>query len=102
MGSKLDLPTYNGKMDPNATMGWVHVLTSFLDCEDISENQRVKIAKSRLKGSTLTWWNFIKDDRVNNEKNLVTTWKKRVNLLRETYVPKDYEVQLHKKRMILR
>lgn len=102
MDSNLDLPTYNGKMDLEAAMDWVDALTSFFDCEDIPKNQRVKISKSRLKGSTVTWWNFTQDDRVKNNKNLVTTWKKMVALLRETYFPKDYEVQIHKKRMSLR
>ena len=83
-------------------MDWVDALNSFFDCEDIPENQKVKISKSKLKSFALTWWNFSHDDRVKNKKNPVTTWKKMVALLRETYVPEDYEVQLHKKRMNLR
>ena len=64
--TKLDSPTYNGKMDLTATMDWIDALTSFFDFEDIPENQRANISKSRLKGFALTWWNFIQDDRVEN------------------------------------
>ena len=69
LDAKFDFPTYDGKMDPDATVDWVNALTSFFDCETIPENQKVKIAKSRLRGSTLVWWNFIQDDRVKNGQN---------------------------------
>ena len=38
LDAKLDLPTYDGKMDPDAAMDWVNALTSFFDCETISKN----------------------------------------------------------------
>ena len=92
----------HGKMDLETAIDWEYVLSSLFECKDIPKNQRVKISKSRLKGPTLTWWNFTQDDIVKSKKNLVTTWKKMVTLLREIYVLGNYEVQLHKKRMSLR
>ena len=62
----------------------------------------MKISKSRLKGFALTWWNFTQEERVKKKRNPVTTWNKKVTLLKETYVPEDYEVQLHKRRMSMR
>ena len=102
MDANLDLPTYNGKMDLDVAMDWVDALTSLFECEDIPKNQRVKIAKSRIKGSTLTWQNFTQENRVKNKRNPVTTWNKMGNLLRETYVLEDYEVQIHKRSMSMR
>ena len=91
MDAKLDLPLYNGKIDLEATMDWVDAPNSLFDCDDILENQSVKIAMSRLKGFSLTWWNLIQDDKMKNEKSPVTTWKKMLALLRETYVLEGYE-----------
>lgn len=102
MDAKLDFPTYNAKMELDATMDWLHALINLFCCEDILENQRVKIAKSMINGSTLMWWNFIQDDRVKKKKNPVTTWKKIVTLLKETCVHEYYVVKIHKKRMSLR
>ena len=54
MDAKINF-TYNGKMDPEAIMDQVDAITNFFDCEGIPKNQRVKIAKSRLKGFALRW-----------------------------------------------
>ena len=55
LDAKFDLPTYDGKMDPDAAMDWVNAVTSFFECKTIPENQKVKIAKSRLRGFALVW-----------------------------------------------
>ena len=72
MDAKLDLPTYDGRMNLNAIVDWVDALNSFFECDEISKNQRMKIAKSKLKRTTLTWWNITQGDRVKNGKGLVT------------------------------
>lgn len=102
MDDKLDLPTYDGRMNPDAAIDWVDGLNSFFECDEILENQRTKIAKSKLKGTALTWWNITQGDRVKNGKGLVTTWTKMEKLFRKAYVLADYEVQLHRRRMNLR
>ena len=38
LDAKFDLPTYDGKMDPDAVVDWVNALTSFFDCETIPKN----------------------------------------------------------------
>ena len=99
MDAKLDLPTYDGRMNPDvaidwvdalnsffecdeilenlrapppSSVDWVDALNSFFECDEILENQRKNIAKSKLKGTTLTWWNITQGDRVKNGKGLVT------------------------------
>lgn len=34
------------------------------ECEGVSEAQKVKFYKSRLRGSTLTWWKYVQDERI--------------------------------------
>lgn len=48
-----------------------------------------------MKGATLTWWNFVQEERVKVEKKKNCSWKKMVSMVRETDLPEDYEVQLH-------
>ena len=38
LDAKFDFPTYDGKMDLDATMDWVNALNSLFDCETIPEN----------------------------------------------------------------
>ena len=54
MNAKLDLPTYDGRVNLDAIVDWVDSLNSFFECDEILENQRTKISKSKLKGAMLT------------------------------------------------
>ena len=38
MDAKLDLPTYDGRMNPDAALDWVDALNSFFECDEIIEN----------------------------------------------------------------
>ena len=42
MEGKLELPTFNGKINVGVALDWMEALTSFFECEDILEKQRVK------------------------------------------------------------
>ena len=59
MEGKLELPTFNGKMNADVALDWIESLTSFFECEDVPKNHRVNMENSKLKGATLTWWSFI-------------------------------------------
>ena len=60
---------YSRKMDPKEVMDWIDALTNFFKCEKIIEHLKVKILKLKLKGSSLTWWNFTQVERVKMDKN---------------------------------
>lgn len=83
-------------------MEWIEGLENHFECESVSEAQKVKVAKSRLRGAVVTWWKFIQDERKKEGKHPTTTWKGMVAKIKETYLLEDYEVQIHKKRKNLR
>ena len=68
----------------------------------MAEAQKVKVTKSRLRGSTITWWKYVQDERVSEGKKLIANWKAIVTKLRENFLPEDYEIQLHKRRQGLK
>ena len=69
MDIKLDLLVYNEKMDLKEVIDLIDALTSFFDCEEILKHQKFKLAKSKLNGLALTWWNFTQVERVKMDKN---------------------------------
>ncbi|GLJ41367.1 hypothetical protein SUGI_0856140 [Cryptomeria japonica] len=52
---KLDLPMYGGKMDNEEVLDWMDSIDNYFDFKEVLEDQKVKLAKTKLKGSTLTW-----------------------------------------------
>lgn len=83
-------------------MDRIESLNNFFECKDIVDNQKMKIAKSKKQGVALTWWNFVQGERLKEGRGMITSWKKMIAEIKRVYVPRDYEVQLHKRRKNLR
>ena len=45
-----------------------------------------------MKGEALTWWNFLQEEKVKEDKKKICSWKKMVFMVKETYLPEYYEV----------
>lgn len=96
------VPLFSGKMDPEVVMEWIEGLENHFECDGVTEAQKVKVAKSRLRGVALTWWKFIQDEHEKEGKRPISTWKGMLSKIREAYIPEDYEIQLHRRRQNLR
>lgn len=73
-------------------------MENHFECDGVTEAQKVRVAKSRLRGCALTWWKFIQTEREKECKKPISTCKGMVSKIREAYMPNDYEIQLHKNR----
>ena len=60
------------------------------------------MAKSRLRGSTLTWWKYLYEERKELDKRPIENWKTMTSKVKEQYLPNNYENQLHNKRKRLK
>lgn len=56
-------------------IGWIEALTSHFEYKEIPEDKRVKLEKARLKGSSLTWWNYVQREIVKEGKSMITSCK---------------------------
>ena len=71
------------------------------ECDGVSDAQNVKVKKSRLRGISLTWWKFVQIEREKEGKSPIATWKGMVTKIGQAYIPKDYKIQLHRRRQYL-
>lgn len=67
------IPLFSGKMDPDLVMDWIEGMENHFECDGITEAQKVKVAKSRLRGSALTWWKFVQTEREKEGKQPIST-----------------------------
>lgn len=44
------IPMFTGRMDAELVMEWIEGMENHFECDEITEAQKVKIAKSRLRG----------------------------------------------------
>ena len=54
-GKPTKLPRFTGKTDAELVLEWIEALENHFECEKVLESQQVKLAKSKIKGATLTW-----------------------------------------------
>ena len=53
------MPLFSEKMESDLVMELTEWLENHFECEGVSKAQKVKVAKSRLRGASLTWWKFV-------------------------------------------
>ena len=88
---------FDGKLEPKSCMEWLEALGKKFEKEEIPTNQRVKLEKSKLKGPTLSRWNFFQNERVEEDKKPTSTWNRMMSEIMKQFVLEDYEVMLHKR-----
>ena len=55
-----------------------------------------------MKGSALSWWNFLQNERKDEGKEPLATWRRMKSEIKRKFVPKDYEVLIHQRLQSLR
>ena len=85
-------------MDVEVVLESLKSIENYFECKGTTEAQKVRFAKSRLKGQALTWWKFVQEERESEGKKPIANWKEMVAKFKERYLLEDYEIQIHKKR----
>ena len=87
---------YDEKLDTNVVLDWISDMEKF-EYETTSNNRKVKIAVTRLKGHALLWWENLQINRQRRGKEKIRTWPKMVNKVKNKFLPADYQVSLLRK-----
>lgn len=80
------LPHFSGRMDIDTVMEWIEGMENHFECEGVTEAQKVKVAKSRLRGAALTWWKYLQEERISMGKLPIANWKAMVSKIKENYL----------------
>lgn len=92
-----EIPTFHGRLNPDECIDWLEAMDSHFECDHIPPSQKVKIAKTKLKGAALSWWNFVQNERAEDGKEPITTWKRMRAEIKRQFVPEDYEILVNQK-----
>lgn len=94
-GSKttIDLPIYHGKMDSEDVLGWIDALDNYFEYEDMDEEKKVKFSKTKLRGTSLTWWSIVQIERLVRGMPTITTWSRMKAMMKDQFLPSDYAIQ---------
>jgi len=77
-------------------------LDKYFECEEVSEDQRVKFAATKMKGHTTLWWYSVQVERRRMNKFPIKKWPRMVAEMKGRFFPKEYQISLHQQVQNLR
>lgn len=93
---KFKLPMYVGKMDNEEVLAWIDALDNF-EFEEVQEDKKEKFTKTKLKGISLTQWNYVQGERFKKGKAQINSWDRMVAKVKTQFLPADYSIQTFRK-----
>ncbi|VFQ93302.1 unnamed protein product [Cuscuta campestris] len=87
---KVDIPTFEGKNDPDDFLEWLETVERVFDFKDVPEEKKVKIVALKFRKYASTWWSNLSTKRRRENKAPVKTWLKMRSLLKKKFLPEQY------------
>lgn len=90
---KLDFPMYSGKLDSKEVLDWIDAMDNYFEYKEVANEQKVKFAKTKLKGLTLTWWNYVQEETVKKSKAKISSRDRMVSKIKIQFLLGDHAIQ---------
>ncbi|GJR51282.1 putative nucleotidyltransferase, ribonuclease H [Tanacetum coccineum] len=91
-GMRINIPEFDGKtLNPEEFIDWLVTVEEVFEFKEVPENKRVSLIATKLRGRASAWWQQLKLTRERTGKPRVTSWRKMKKLLRENFIPHNYQ-----------
>ncbi|XP_021969096.1 uncharacterized protein LOC110864356 isoform X1 [Helianthus annuus] len=87
---KVDIPEYDGKLDPDEFVEWLRTVERVFDYKHTVEEKKVKLVALKLRKYASTWWANVCSQREKLGKEKVRSWSKMKKLLKSKFMPPYY------------
>lgn len=91
---KVDILEFEGRMHSDEFIDWLHMVEQIFEYKDIPVHHNVKIVVIKLKKNTSIWWEHLKKQRACEGKNQIVTWEKMWKLLKNKFLPHNYNKKI--------
>ena len=95
---KLSIQPFKGRNDPEAYIQWETKIEELFSCHICTEEEKVKVAATKLSHYALVWWDKEQKDRRWYGEPVVRTWEEMRKMMRKRYANSYYLEELHKKK----
>nr|GFB17832.1 RNA-directed DNA polymerase [Tanacetum cinerariifolium] len=73
---KFDIPKFDGKIQPDEFLDWLHTIQKVFDFKKVSEDRKMKIVSIKLQKHASLWWENLKMRRVCEGRKTIRTKEK--------------------------
>jgi len=86
----MDVLEYEGKLDPEEFLDWLHMVERVFKYKNIPEDKKVKLVALRLQKYASLWRTNLCAKRVRESKSKIRTWEKMKSKLKARFLPPTY------------
>ncbi|XP_074314128.1 uncharacterized protein LOC141649334 [Silene latifolia] len=90
-GLKLDIPDFDGEMDPEKFLDWVRQAERVFEYKEYDDKKQFKVAIMKLTKYASLWYENLKKQRKKEGKDKIKFWIKLKKHLMRRFLPRDYE-----------
>ncbi|GKV20583.1 hypothetical protein SLEP1_g30682 [Rubroshorea leprosula] len=76
LGIKIDIPDFEGRLQPDEFINWLHTVERVFKLKDIPDDKRVKLVAIKLKKHASIWWENLRRSREREGHSKIRTWEK--------------------------
>ena len=87
---KMKIPPFQGINDPEVYLGWEKKIELIFDCQNYSEEKKVKLAVVEFQDYALVWWDQLVTSKRRNYERPIDTWDDLKALMRRRFIPGHY------------
>ena len=84
------IPPFQGKTGPEAYLEWEKRVELVFDCDNYSEEKKVKLAVVIFTDYAIIWWDQLVLTRRRNRERPIDTWEDMKAIMRRRFVPGHY------------
>ncbi|XP_074303008.1 uncharacterized protein LOC141637423 [Silene latifolia] len=90
-GLKLDIPDFDGEMDPEKFLDWIRQAERVFEYKEYDDKKQFKVAILKLTKYASLWYENLKKQRRKEGKDKIESWIKLKKHLMRRFLPRDYE-----------
>nr|XP_027124151.1 uncharacterized protein LOC113740831 [Coffea arabica] len=96
-GVKIEIPAFQGKSSPEAYLEWEQRIEMVFECQDYTDDQKVKLATLEFTDYAIVWWEQERTSRRRNRERQISTWEELRTTMRKRFVPGHYYRDLYQR-----
>ena len=80
---KIKVSTFVGSLRPEELIDWINEMDEYFEYEEVEDPDRVRFAKTKLKGHANIWWREVQLERSRRGKGKIIRWSRMVEKLKK-------------------
>ncbi|KFK41880.1 hypothetical protein AALP_AA2G183700 [Arabis alpina] len=90
-GFKVEIPEFHGSVRGEELLDWLVAVEEAMEFKQVPGYRKVALVATKFRGKAASWWLLVKATRSRAGKEKIRSWEKLQRLLKETFLPYNFD-----------